>query len=170
MKYINDKQHGFTLIELMVALTASMFLLGGVSLAYSSINSSTNTAKDLENALEVIHFSSTVFTRSLKQTTTAPVYQNEEFIVQQSAATQACTGAVMNAAYTERYSHEGDALFCDVGDGKIKILKGVNAIDYVIDDRMVSVLLEPSNLPTQFNNQLVIDISLSQIVMNEAFK
>ena len=47
MKHLINKHSGFTLIELMVALAAGMFLLGGVSLAYSSINSSTSTAKDL---------------------------------------------------------------------------------------------------------------------------
>lgn len=170
MKYFNCKQLGFTLVELMVALAASMFLLGGVSLAYSSIKSSTNTAKDVESVLEVIHFSSTVFTRSFKQTTTQPIYQNEVLTVQQNANTQACTGAVMSAAYTELYSHEGDALFCDVGDGKVKILKGINAISYTFDNNLVSVSVEPSGLPAQFNEQLVIDLSLSQIVMNEAFK
>ncbi|WP_231613077.1 PilW family protein [Pseudoalteromonas sp. SWXJZ94C] len=66
MKHLINKHSGFTLIELMVALAAGMFLLSGVSLAYSSINSSTSTAKDLENALDVIRFSSKIFTRSLK--------------------------------------------------------------------------------------------------------
>jgi len=170
MKHLMNKHSGFTLIELMVALTAGMFLLGGVSLAYSSINSSTSTAKDLENALDVIRFSSKVFTRSLKQTNSVPTYTNNILSVEQEAGAPACTGLTINVSFTEKYSHEDDSLFCDIGNGKVKILKGVNTISYVIDNNVVSVLVEPTNLPSQFNNSLVIDISLSQMLMNKAFQ
>lgn len=170
MKHLINKHKGFTLIELMVALAAGMFLLGGVSLAYSSINSSTSTAKDLENALDVIRFSSKVFTRSLKQTNSVPTYTNNILSVEQEAGAAACTGLTISTQFIEKYSHEDDSLFCDVGNGKVKILKGVNAISYVIDNNVVSVLVEPTNLPSQFNNSLVIDISLSQMVMNKAFQ
>ncbi|NMP03957.1 prepilin-type N-terminal cleavage/methylation domain-containing protein [Pseudoalteromonas arctica] len=170
MKHLINKHKGFTLIELMVALAAGMFLLGGVSLAYSSINSSTSTAKDLENALDVIRFSSKVFTRSLKQTNSVPTYTNNILSVEQEMGSSACTGLTISAPFIEKYSHEDDSLFCDVGNGKVKILKGVNVISYVIDNNVVSVLVEPTNLPSQFNNSLVIDISLSQMVMNKAFQ
>ena len=170
MKNLINKHHGFTLIELMVALAAGMFLLGGVSLAYSSISSSTSTAKDLENALDVIRFSSKVFTRSLKQTSSIPTYSDNILSVEQESGVLACTGSIINAPFTEKYSHEDDSLFCDIGNGKVKILKGVNTISYLIDNNVVSVLVEPTNLPSQFNNSLVIDISLSQMVMNKAFQ
>ena len=170
MKKLINKHHGFTLIELMVALAAGMFLLGGVSLAYSSISSSTSTAKDLENALDVIRFSSKVFTRSLKQTSSIPTYSDNILSVEQESGVLACTGSIINAPFTEKYSHEDDSLFCDIGNGKVKILKGVNTISYLIDNNVVSVLVEPTNLPSQFNNSLVIDISLSQMVMNKAFQ
>ena len=170
MKHLINKHSGFTLIELMVALAAGMFLLSGVSLAYSSINSSTSTAKDLENALDVIRFSSKIFTRSLKQTSSIPTYSDNILSVEQESGVLACTGSIINAPFTENYSHEDDSLFCDVGNGKVKILKGVNTISYAIDNNIVSVFVEPTNLPSQFNNRLVIDISLSQIVMNKAFQ
>ncbi|MBH0040247.1 PilW family protein [Pseudoalteromonas sp. SWN166] len=170
MKNLINKHHGFTLIELMVALAAGMFLLGGVTLAYSSISSSTSTAKDLENALDVIRFSSKVFTRSLKQTSSIPTYSDNILSVEQESGVLACTGSIINAPFTEKYSHEDDSLFCDIGNGKVKILKGVNTISYLIDNNVVSVLVEPTNLPSQFNNSLVIDISLSQMVMNKAFQ
>ncbi|WP_165727827.1 prepilin-type N-terminal cleavage/methylation domain-containing protein [Pseudoalteromonas sp. 31A1] len=170
MKNLINKHHGFTLIELMVALAAGMFLLGGVSLAYSSISSSTSTAKDLENALDVIRFSSKVFTRSLKQTSSIPTYSDNILSVEQESGVLSCTGSIINAPFTEKYSHEDDSLFCDIGNGKVKILKGVNTISYLIDNNVVSVLVEPTNLPSQFNNSLVIDISLSQMVMNKAFQ
>ncbi|ATG77863.1 PilW family protein [Pseudoalteromonas sp. 1_2015MBL_MicDiv] len=170
MKQLINKHRGFTLIELMVALAAGMFLLGGVSLAYSSINNSTTTVKDLENSLDVIRFSSKIFTRSLKQTNSIPTYSNKILKVTQEAGVLACTGSIINAAFTEEYSHENDSLFCDIGNGKVKILKGVNTISYAIDNNMVSIFVELINLPSQFNKRLVIDISLSQIVMNKAFQ
>ncbi|MBQ4799239.1 prepilin-type N-terminal cleavage/methylation domain-containing protein [Pseudoalteromonas sp. MMG006] len=170
MRGLINKHKGFTLIELMVALASGMLLLGGVSLAYSSINSSTSTAKNLENALDVIRFTSKVFTRSLKQTNSVPIYTNNILSVAQEAGAYACTGLTVSAPFTEKYSLEGDSLFCDIGNGKVKILKGVNAISYVIDNNVVSVHVEPTSLPSQFNNSLVIDISLSQMVMNMAFQ
>ncbi|WP_372761661.1 PilW family protein [Pseudoalteromonas sp.] len=169
MSVSNRKHAGFTLIELMVALAAGMFLLAGVSLAYSAINTTTNTAKGLENALEVIRFSSNVFTRSFKQTAAKPHYSNDILFVQQNAGARACTGEQINTPFIEQYSHQGDALFCDIGDGKIKILRGITAINYTITDEVVTVFVTPENLPEQFNNTLAIDIALSQIVMNKAF-
>ncbi|ALS32945.1 hypothetical protein PTRA_a1784 [Pseudoalteromonas translucida KMM 520] len=169
MSEVIVKQRGFTLVELMVALAASMFLLGGVSLAYSSINSTTNTAKGLENTLEVIRFSSNVFTRSFRQTSSVPVYLNNILTVQQNAGARACTGEIVNTPFTEQYSHEDDSLFCDIGDGKVKILKGLTAINFNINDKVVTVFVTAINLPGQFNNALAIDIALSQIIMNKAF-
>ncbi|MCQ8876533.1 prepilin-type N-terminal cleavage/methylation domain-containing protein [Pseudoalteromonas shioyasakiensis] len=170
MSFTLPNQSGFTLVELMVALAASMFLLGGVSLAYSSINSSTNTAKELENALDVIRFSSKMFTRSLKQTKVQPSFNNGVLTVQQQAGAKACTGDIKAADFTELYSVTDDALFCDAGAGNVKVLNGIRAINYTISEQLVSIAVQPTNLPAQFNNQFVIDVAMTQIAMNKAFQ
>jgi len=59
---------GFTLIELMIALVIGGILILGITSTYSSIDGTIQTSKDLENAQEVIRYTSQVFTRSLKQT------------------------------------------------------------------------------------------------------
>jgi prepilin-type N-terminal cleavage/methylation domain-containing protein len=160
---------GFTLIELMVALLASMFLLAGISLAYSAMSSSSKLATELETNLDVVRFSSTLFTRSLKQTAEVPAIVNASLVVQQQGGTRACTGDKINNNYTESYTVEGDSLFCDVGNGKVKIIKGLTDIRFAINNNLISIFLTPIDLPTQFNGQVRLDIALSQVIMNEAF-
>ena len=57
---------GFTLVELMVALAVGSFLIAGVGLSYATIKGTVSATKELENAQEVIRFTSQVLTRSLK--------------------------------------------------------------------------------------------------------
>lgn len=163
-------QGGFTLLELMVALVASMFLLAGVSLAYSSMSSSGQLASELENNLDVVRFSSSLFTRSLKQTAQQPVIANSTLIVTQKSGARACTGNVINSDFTETYIVDGDSLYCNVGNGNIKIIKGITAINFAINNDVVSIFISPIGLPAQFNNQVQLDIALSQVIMNKAFK
>ncbi|WP_404343592.1 PilW family protein [Pseudoalteromonas mariniglutinosa] len=166
----SDKQHGFTLIELMVALLASMFLLAGISLAYSSMSTSSQITTDLENNLDVVRFSSTLFTRSLKQTAQLPSIVNGALVVRQKAGTRACTGTRIFTDYSETFSVQDDSLFCDIGNGNIKVIKGLTAINFSINNDLVRVVMTPINLPTQFNGQVQLDIALSQVIMNKAFK
>ena len=55
---MNKLTRGFSLIELMVALAAGAFLLAGVSLSYAAIKGTIEVSKELENAQEVIRYTS----------------------------------------------------------------------------------------------------------------
>ncbi|MBQ4833520.1 prepilin-type N-terminal cleavage/methylation domain-containing protein [Pseudoalteromonas sp. MMG010] len=167
--HIIKVQQGFTLIELMVALVAGMFLLAGVSVAYSSISSSKTAEKEIENALDVIRFSSTLFSTSLKQTPNEPTIIGNTLSVRQEASAQACTGQVKTSDFTEIYSVQDEFLYCDCGEGPVKLLKGVQSISYSLNNNVVSVSLSIDNIASPLNGVVGIDIALTRIIMNEAF-
>lgn len=78
---MKNNPDGFTLVELLVALAVSSFLMAGISLVYSALSESVDTSKELENAQEVLRYSSEVFTRSLKQTKSMPLIPDASTIV-----------------------------------------------------------------------------------------
>ena len=91
MKVNYLKSKGVTLIELLVALVASLFLLGGVSMAYSSIKSTELVENEIENSLNVIRYSNNLFSRSLKHTSSLPIIKGQQLWVSQQAGTKSCT-------------------------------------------------------------------------------
>ena len=72
---------GFSLVELMVALAAGAFLLAGISLSYSAIKGTIQVSKELENAQEVLRYTSKVFNRSIKQTQITPVISADKSMI-----------------------------------------------------------------------------------------
>ena len=105
-----NKTKGFTLVELMIALAISGFLLLGVVGTYSSIHGTVTASKELENSQEVIRYSARVFSRSLKQTnvsaelsSTLPIrlgipIVNNVLTISLPPLSTSCIGRVLNAS------------------------------------------------------------------------
>ncbi|CCQ11538.1 Prepilin-type cleavage/methylation-like protein [Pseudoalteromonas luteoviolacea B = ATCC 29581] len=166
-----QKNLGFTLIELMVALAAGAILLSGVAMSYSAIKSTLQTAQDIELAQEVIRYTNQVLTRSIKQATTDPQVLNngKELLLQQAANTVSCTGVQMVLAYTEHYVQDGIYLTCDTGSGAVKLVKGLSSIDFAYNSLLTSITVTPTNAVAPFENGVRIDISASQLVLVNAY-
>lgn len=168
------RQKGYSLIEIMIALIIGSFLIVGVSTVYSSIDSVSKTSKNLEQAQEVLRYSSQIFHRSLKQTTTNPIIANvNQLTITQSTGAIACNGQVPNIApaitYTEVYTLNGINLECDVnGVGPEVLLTGVDKISYVLNDNLVEITITPKGLPANFGGSIQIDVSLSGIILVNA--
>jgi len=169
MKVNYLKSKGVTLIELLVALVASLFLLGGVSMAYSSIKSTELVENEIENSLNVIRYSNNLFSRSLKHTSSLPIIKGQQLWVSQQAGTKSCTGKKKKSAYIEHFTFEGNALFCDVGQGKEKVLIGLSGIEYTLFNNRVSIAISPIGLPDSFNGAFKFDIALSQLILQESY-
>ncbi|MBB1333324.1 prepilin-type N-terminal cleavage/methylation domain-containing protein [Pseudoalteromonas sp. SR44-5] len=166
------RPRGYTLVELMVALAAGSFLLAGVSLSYSAIKGTISVSKELENAQEVIRYTSKVFTRSIKQTPSAPLVaaDGSAITVTQPAGVITCNGSVSTADINEVYSLVGNNLMCTLGAAPAeRLLTGVARLSFAIDNNIVTIYVGPENLPAQFEDTIAIDIAVSNVILNNAF-
>ncbi|MEH6396420.1 prepilin-type N-terminal cleavage/methylation domain-containing protein [Pseudoalteromonas sp.] len=167
-----SRGQGYTLVELMVALAAGAFLLAGVSLSYSAIKSTILVGKELENAQEVIRYTSKVFTRSIKQTPSAPTIaaDGSSITISQPTGVITCNGSVSGADVTEIYSLTGNNLMCAIGaEPAERLLTGVTQLSFALNNNVVTINVGPENLPAQFGNTIAIDIAVSNVILNNAF-
>jgi len=167
---------GFTLVELMIALVISSFVLLGITGTYSTIHGTIQASKELENAQEVIRYSSQVFTRSLKQTWQVPTFVNgNQMLVKQKANTRSCTGSVPVVDYTEIFTFVQPNLSCsleDLGGNEISpdtiLLTGIDALNTVPNGNLFSITVAPTVLPENFVGGVRIDIALTNLILQTA--
>lgn len=163
---------GFTLVELMISLAISAFLMSGIAFAYSALSQSVDTSKELENAQEVLRYSSEVFTRSLKQTKTTPNTPNANTIVvqQETLGSTACNSSKPAVPFSETFTLVDNQLRCRVNAGDEEVLlTGLQDISYRINGNLVEVTVTPENLNVDMlANGFRIDIALSGKILEEA--
>ncbi|MBO1255807.1 prepilin-type N-terminal cleavage/methylation domain-containing protein [Alteromonas sp. 5E99-2] len=165
---------GFTLVELMIAIAISSFLVLAVSLSYSSIKTITNTTTELENAQEVLRYTSQIFIRSMKQTQSDPTVDasGETITVQQSANSLSCIGTTPTTDFTETFTLSGDnRLTCDIGAGAQDILRGLTQISFNYNNatRILTVNVSPEGLPLNYGGSVTINIAASTLWLNDYF-
>ena len=165
-------QRGFTLVELMISLAISAFLMSGIAFAYSALSQSVDTSKELENAQEVLRYSSEVLTRSLKQTKTTPNTPNANTIVvqQETLGSTACNSSKPAVPFSETFTLVDNQLRCRVNAGDEEVLlTGLQDISYRINGNLVEVTVTPENLNVDMlANGFRIDIALSGKILEEA--
>ncbi|WP_125720168.1 PilW family protein [Pseudoalteromonas rubra] len=164
---------GFTLLELLIALSIGLFMLGGIAVAYSTIRSTIAINQELAQAQEVIRYTSQLMTRSIKQTASTPlVMQNGETLeVSQVANTPACDGSVPAVDYTETFSLLDGYLLCDVSSDNLpaqRLLRGVNGLSFSVDGLITSITVTPVGVPAQYAAGIQIDVAASQQVLATA--
>lgn len=167
---------GYTLIELLVAMAAGLFLLSGVAMSYTAIKSTVVASKELSHAQEVIRYTSQVMTRSIKQTHQKPELENNKAAlrVYQKALQLACDGSVPIADYSELYTLSNGYLTCDIGSGPIQLLRGLEALSFDEDGILISIIVKPTNMPKQLengalnDNGIQIDIAANRLVLDKA--
>lgn len=167
-------QQGFTLIELLVAMAVSAFLMAGISFVYVALSQSVDTSKELENAQEVLRYSSEVFTRSLKQTQDFPSLPNATSIVveQVTVGSTACDGSKPVVPFTETFTLVDNQLRCQVNaDIERVLLTGIEDIGYRLNGNLVEVTVTPAGLNVDMlANGFRIDVALSGKILKEALK
>lgn len=164
------KLRGYTLIELLVAMAAGLFLLSGVAMSYTAIKSTVVASKELSHAQEVIRYMSQVMTRSIKQTHAMPELENggAALRVHQNALQLACDGSVPTANYSELYTLSNGYLTCDIGNGPVQLLRGVQALGFAQSGILTSITVTPKDVPPQFKEGLQIDIAANRLVLDKA--
>tara|TARA_B110000014_G_C20105512_1_gene581218 strand:- start:501 stop:1127 length:627 start_codon:yes stop_codon:yes gene_type:complete len=169
---------GFTLIELMVAMALGAFIILGVIGTYSSISASSQVTKELENAQEVIRYSSQVFTRSLKQTTVPLTFANgnQTITVTQKANSRSCLGTLINVDYNETFTFSKPNLSCQISNlagveiaANTILLTGIADFQSALVGNLFTLSVTPTALPLNFGtNGVRIDIALTTKIMREA--
>jgi len=176
------KIKGFTLVELMIALTISGFLLLGVVGTYSSIHGTVLASKELENSQEVIRYTAHVFTRSVKQAP-QPVTifdggagPGTAMIVNLPASSTSCLGTDPIADFSERYDFDAPSLTCTltvngVPSPAVRLLTGIENMEFIGIGNMVRVKVRPLLLAQNqnfTNGDIDIDIALTTRIMMTA--
>jgi hypothetical protein len=160
-------------------MAVGTFLMLGIIGTYSSINASSQASKELENAQEVIRYSSNVFSRSLKQTfePLALSNGNQTIAVTQQANTLSCLGTPINEDYVEIFTFTDLELSCQItninGDelaADTLLLTGIADFQSGLngDGDLFTLNITPTVLPGNFgNNGVRIDIALTTIIMRD---
>jgi prepilin-type N-terminal cleavage/methylation domain-containing protein len=169
MDYLYN-QKGFTLVELMVAMVISLFLLSGVGLIYSSISETTKSAKKIELNLEIIRFSHQIFTKALKQTSEFPtIVAQNQLTIKQSAGLYSCAGTKESSNFEEKYSVVDGFLVCEIAGVSIKLLKGVEVIKFALTNNLLNIELQADTLPDYLGGMISFDVALSSIILTNSF-
>ena len=61
----HNSQSGFSLIELMIAMTLSLLLILGIATIFSSLKNTSAYSQQLENTQEVLRFTNSIFSRAV---------------------------------------------------------------------------------------------------------
>jgi len=168
----NHQQTGFTLVELMVAMVIGLFILSGVGLIYSSISQTSDSAKKIELNLEIIRFSNEIFTKTLKQTSESPtIIAQNQLTVKHSGGSYSCAGRIETNNFEEQYSIVDGFLVCEVDASgtQIKLLKGIDAIGFSVNNDLLRIEIEASTLPDYLSGRFSFDIALSTIILADVF-
>ncbi|MCF7500902.1 MULTISPECIES: prepilin-type N-terminal cleavage/methylation domain-containing protein [unclassified Pseudoalteromonas] len=169
---MNKLARGFSLIELMVALAAGAFLLAGVSLSYAAIKGTIEVSKELENAQEVIRYTSKVFNRSIKQTQLVPSISADKstITITQPEGVIACNGTLTTGVMTEVYSLDNSSLMCSLnGAAAERLLTGLESVSFSLSGELVSIVVKPQKLPAQFGAGINIDVALTNTILVNAY-
>ena len=163
---------GFTLVELMIALAISSFLLLGIVSTYSSIQGTIQASQELENSQEVIRYSAKVFTRSLKQSNSATVINAGRGItVTLPANSSSCLGTKPAANFSETYSFVAPNLLCSLnGAPAVTLLTGMSDLQFIaVGVDLITVRVSPLVLSQNFvNGSIDIDIALTSRILSNA--
>ncbi len=150
----------------MVALVLSSFLVLGITVAYSSISSTIDAGKSLENTQEVLRYSAQVFGRSMKQTSTPPAVAGNQVTVIQLANSTSCLGTTPINNYTEVYTITPPNLSCDIGAGSTTILTGIETMTFATNGNLFTVNVKPIGLPDKLGTPVQIDLALTRRILS----
>ncbi|WP_354623902.1 prepilin-type N-terminal cleavage/methylation domain-containing protein [Psychromonas sp. MME2] len=123
---LKTKQVGFTLIELMVAMTISLSLVFACTTLYGSLKNSINIAQNLSNAQESLRGAFYLLSRSVHQAQGININgvntANQELVVtygepQSGGILYGCLGNSMVSGSSDTYYSDGAGLYCDDGSG-----------------------------------------------------
>lgn len=149
-----QKQQGFTLVELLVAMAIGALLLMGIASSIAAITQAQNLTRDYEQVQETLRFTTTLISRSLRtaeelvnETTSNAATTNNQLSLKRnpSPGRLACNGEEPDADFYETYFQPANTsqLACRVAstDSSTPSWEGEEIIAYGISNFSVKCLI-----------------------------
>ena len=171
MKKQRNTQSGFSLIELMIAMSLSLLLILGIATVFSSLKNTSSYSQQLENTQEVLRFTNSTFSRAVHRADEMDVksytgsdggtYQQLDLTFNldnlDSSDTNdtytSCLGNPMTSQYYESYRLTDNELLCaeytTAGlDDSSKIFTAIGTniddLNFSITENLLTVTITPS--------------------------
>ena len=168
MKKQRNTQSGFSLIELMIAMSLSLLLILGIATVFSSLKNTSSYSKQLENTQEVLRFTNSTFSRAVHRAdemdaksytgSDGGTYQQLDLTfnldnLDTSESYTSCLGNPMTSQYYESYRLTDNELLCaeyttagldDSSKTFTAIGTNIDDLNFSITDNLLTVTITPS--------------------------
>ncbi|WP_019613882.1 PilW family protein [Psychromonas ossibalaenae] len=171
------QQTGFTLVELLIAMLISLFLVLGTTILYSSLKSSIKVAQDLATAQESLRGAFYLMSRSVRQA--------EDFDIPSSSALTTfygtppvgspiynCLGkSISGSTNTDTYTLLDNDLYCNDGTDEELIALGVTELAFQpitgTNDDGLKVTMKIEGMPASdsYENGFTFTLALRQKIL-----
>jgi hypothetical protein len=144
--WIQRRISGFTLTELLVAMTLSLFIIGGALSVFVSSQQTYKEKSELESAQEAVRYGAYIISRIVRLgDSISPKSSSEELVIVFGDLIGAsdCLGDPIAVGNENIFTHSGDQLLCrnDSSEEPVPIADGLNAFSvlYPKDDNAMPI-------------------------------
>lgn len=174
-------QSGFSLIELMIAMSLSLLLILGIATVFSSLKNTSSYSQQLENTQEVLRFTNSTFSRAVHRademsggSTLTLTFNLDNLDTDEKFID--CRGEEkgLNEKYTETYSLENNELICTtkIDSTSVEVFSAIGsnieALSFLIDGELLTVTITPSiitNTVSSTNDEIKMMFALRQKIL-----
>ena len=162
-------QSGFSLVELMIAMSLSLLLILGIATVFSSLKNTSTYSKQLENTQEVLRFTNSIFSRAVHRAdemdaksytgSDGGTYKQLDLTfnldnLDTSESYSSCLGNLMTSQYYESYRLTDSEILCaeyttagldDSSKTFTAIGTNIDTLDFLIADNLLTVTITPTD-------------------------
>ncbi|WP_025566046.1 prepilin-type N-terminal cleavage/methylation domain-containing protein [Psychromonas sp. SP041] len=162
-------QSGFSLVELMIAMSLSLLLILGIATVFSSLKNTSSYSQQLENTQEVLRFTNSIFSRAVHRAdemdnnsytgSDGGTYQQLDLTfnldnLDTSESYSSCLGNPMASQYYESYRLTDNELLCaeyttagldDSSKTFTAIGTNIDSLNFSITDDLLTVTITPTD-------------------------
>ena len=162
----HNSQSGFSLIELMIAMTLSLLLILGISTIFSSLKNTSAYSQQLENTQEVLRFTNSIFSRAVHRAdemddksytgSDGNTYKQLDltFNLDAGETYTSCLGNGMSSQYYESYRLSDGQLMCaeyttvgldDASKSFTAIGTNIETLTFATTDNLLTITIIPAD-------------------------
>lgn len=165
----HGSQSGFSLVELMIAMTLSLLLVLGIATIFSSLRNTLSYSKQLENTQEVLRFTNSIFSRAIHRAddmddksytgSDGSTYKQLDLTfnlanLDTGESYSSCLGNAMSSQYYESYRLTDNDILCaeyttvgldDSSKTFTAIGTNIDTLSFAITDNLLTVTIIPSD-------------------------
>lgn len=165
----HNSQSGFSLIELMIAMTLSLLLILGIATIFSSLKNTSAYSQQLENTQEVLRFTNSIFSRAVHRAdemddksytgSDGNTYKQLDLTfnldnLDAGETYTSCLGNAMSSQYYESYRLTDGQLMCaeyttvsldDTSKSFTGIGTNIDTLSFATTDNLLTVTITPAD-------------------------